>query len=118
MQDTKYDMAFMEEPSLKDKELAETEETLASAGAVDESMLSEEEKKKVEEYIKTIDISNVKLVNSYGASAQKGISGFSVSITNNVKTKEFGDIGDSLRELQIAINSTTTPEKKRLAGVV
>ena len=38
MQDTKYDMAFMEEPSLKDKELAETEETLASAGAVDESM--------------------------------------------------------------------------------
>lgn len=116
MQDTKYDMAFMEEPSLKDKELAETEETLASAGAVDESMLSEEEKKKVEEYIKTIDISNVKLVNSYGASAQKGISGFSVSITNNVKTKEFGDIGDSLRELQIAINSTTTPEKKGLLG--
>ena len=117
MQDTKYDMAFMEEPSLKDKELAETEETLASAGAVDESMLSEEEKKKVEEYIKTIDISNVKLVNSYGASAQKGISGFSVSITNNVKTKEFGDIGDSLRELQIAINSTTTPEKKGLLGL-
>lgn len=117
MQDTKYDMAFMEEPSLKDKELAETEETLASAGAVDESMLSEEEKKQVEEYIKTIDISNVKLVNSYGASAQKGISGFSVSITNNVKTKEFGDIGDSLRELQIAINSTTTPEKKGLLGL-
>ena len=117
MHDTKYDMAFMEEPSLKDKELAETEETLASAGAVDESMLSEEEKKKVEEYIKTIDISNVKLVNSYGASAQKGISGFSVSITNNVKTKEFGDIGDSLRELQIAINSTTTPEKKGLLGL-
>ena len=117
MQDTKYDMAFMEEPSLKDKELAETEETLASAGAVDESMLSEEEKKKVEEYIKTIDISNVKLVNSYGASAQKGISGFSVSITNNVKTKEFGDIGHSLRELQIAINSTTTPEKKGLLGL-
>lgn len=117
MQDTKYDMAFMEEPSLKDKELAETEETLASAGAVDESMLSEEEKKQVEEYIKTIDISNVKLVNSYGASAQRGISGFSVSITNNVKTKEFGDIGDSLRELQIAINSTTTPEKKGLLGL-
>lgn len=117
MQDTKYDMAFKEEPSLKGNEPAETEEAVVSAGAVDESMLSEEEKKQVEEYIKKIDISNVKLVNSYGASAQKGISGFSVSITNNVKTKEFGDIGDSLRELQIAINSTTTPEKKGLLGL-
>lgn len=117
MQDTKYDMAFKEEPSLKGNEPAETEEAVVSAGAVDESMLSEEEKKQVEEFIKKIDISNVKLVNSYGASAQKGISGFSVSITNNVKTKEFGDIGDSLRELQIAINSTTTPEKKGLLGL-
>ena len=117
MQDTKYDMAFKEEPSLKGNEPAETEEAVVFAGAVDESMLSEEEKKQVEEFIKKIDISNVKLVNSYGASAQKGISGFSVSITNNVKTKEFGDIGDSLRELQIAINSTTTPEKKGLLGL-
>ena len=48
----------------------------AAAGAVDESMLSEDEKKQVETFVKQIDISNVKLVNSYGASAQKGISGF------------------------------------------
>lgn len=115
--DVKYDMSFMEEPSLKDKDLVESEETSASAGAVDESMLSEDEKKQVEAFAKQIDISNVKLVNSYGASAQKGISGFSVSITKNVKTKEFGDIGDSLRELQVAINSTTTPEKKGLLGL-
>ena len=56
MQDTKYDMAFKEEPSLKGNEPAETEEAVVSAGAVDESMLSEEEKKQVEEYIKKIDI--------------------------------------------------------------
>ena len=71
----------------------------------------------METFVKQIDISNVKLVNSYGASAQKGISGFSVSITKNVKMKDFGDIGDSLRELETAIKSTTTSEKKGLLGL-
>lgn len=113
--EVKYDMSFME-PSLKENIPAE-ETKAAAAGAVDESMLSEDEKKQVETFVKQIDISNVKLVNSYGASAQKGISGFSVSITKNVKTKDFGDIGDSLRELETAIKSTTTSEKKGLLGL-
>ena len=113
--EVKYDMSFME-PSLKENMPAE-ETKAAAAGAVDESMLSEDEKKQVETFVKQIDISNVKLVNSYGASAQKGISGFSVSITKNVKTKDFGDIGDSLRELETAIKSTTTSEKKGLLGL-
>ena len=113
--EVKYDMSFME-PSLKENMPAE-ETKAAAAGAVDESMLSEDEKEQVETFVKQIDISNVKLVNSYGASAQKGISGFSVSITKNVKTKDFGDIGDSLRELETAIKSTTTSEKKGLLGL-
>ena len=113
--EVKYDMSFME-PSLKENMPAE-ETKAAAAGAVDESMLSEDEKRQVETFVKQIDISNIKLVNSYGASAQKGISGFSVSITKNVKTKDFGDIGDSLRELETAIKSTTTSEKKGLLGL-
>ena len=113
--EVKYDMSFME-PSLKENMPAE-ETKAAAAGAVDESMLSEDEKKQGETFVKQIDISNVKLVNSYGAGAQKGISGFSVSITKNVKTKDFGDIGDSLRELETAIKSTTTSEKKGLLGL-
>ena len=91
--------------------------TVAAAGSVDESMLSPEEQKQVEEFVKQIDISNVKMVNSYGSSAQKGISTFSSSITGTVKTKEFGDVGDSLRELRMAINSTIAPQKKGLLGL-
>ena len=113
--EVKYDMSFME-PSLK-KNMPAEETKAAAAGAVDESMLSEDEKRQGETFVKQIDISNIKLVNSYGASAQKGISGFSVSITKNVKTKDFGDIGDSLRELETAIKSTTTSEKKGLLGL-
>ena len=42
---------------------------------------------------------------------------FSSQITSNVKTKEFGDVGDSLRDLRDAINSTVAPQKKGLFGL-
>ena len=116
-EERKIDLSFME-PKMEGMDLTTTTGgQVQSAGAVDESMLSDEEKKQVEEFVKQIDVSNVKMVNSYGSAAQKGISTFSSSITNNVKTKEFGDVGDSLRELRVAINSTIVPEKKGLLGL-
>lgn len=102
------------EPSLS---TVQAQEQGVSAGAIDESMLSEEEKKQVEEFVKQIDITDVKMVNSYGAGAQKGIATFSSQITSTVKTKEFGNVGDSLRDLRAAINSTVTPQKKGLFGL-
>lgn len=94
----------------------ETNGTQERAGAVDESMLSEEEKKQVEAFAAQIDVTDIKMVNSYGASVQNGIASFSTSITANQKTKEFGEVGDSLSELRVAINSTNAPEKKGILG--
>lgn len=88
-----------------------------AAGAVEEAMLSEEEKKQVEEFSRQINLQDVRQVNAYGAGAQKGIAQFSMSITSNVKTKEFGDVGESLRELRSAISSTVVSEKKGLFGM-
>lgn len=88
-----------------------------SAGSTEESMLTEEEKKQIEEFVKQIDVTDVRMVNSYGSSAQKGIAAFSSSITGNVKAKEFGDVGTSLNELRAAIDSTVVPEKKGLMGL-
>lgn len=87
-----------------------------AAGAVDESMLSDEEKQQVENFVKQIDVTNIKMVNSYGANAQNSITTLSTSITSSVKTKEFGDMGQSLRDLRDAINSTVIPEKKGIFG--
>ena len=87
-----------------------------SAGSVDESMLSEEEKQQVEVFVKQINVADIKMVNSYGANAQRKISTFSTSITETVTTKEFGDVGNSLRELRAAISSTKVPEKKGILG--
>ena len=89
----------------------------AEAGSVEESMLSEEEKKQVEEFVRQIDVANVKLLNSYGTSAQKGIATFASSIARTIKTEEFGEVGDSLRELRTAINSTIAQEKKGIFGI-
>ena len=114
-EERKIDFSFME-PSLGTAEEGISDESVASAGAVDESMLSDEEKQQVDSFVKQIDVSNVKMVNSYGAGAQKGISTFSSNITGTVKTKEFGEVGDSLRELREAINSTIVPPKKGILG--
>lgn len=102
--------AFGKIASLQDDDADE------SAGSVDESMLSEEEKQQVEEFVKQIDVSDLRMVNSYGANAQRKISTFSTSITGTVKTKDFGEIGDCLKELRVAISSTTVPEKKGILG--
>lgn len=113
----KIDMSFME-PSLARQSVADTNGVApASAGAIDESMLSEAEKKQVEDFVKQINIADVKLVNSFGSGAQKGISSFSSSLTKTIKTKEFGEVGDSLRELRTAIGSTFSSEKKGLLGL-
>lgn len=93
------------------------QESNVAAGSINESMLSDEERKQVDEFCKQIDVTDVRMLNSYGSGAQKGISSFSSSITSYVKPKEFGEVGDSLRDLRTAISSTVTPEKKGVLGI-
>ena len=68
------ELPVLSQPSLG---VIEAEQSGVSAGSVDESMFSDDEKRQVEEFARQIDITDVKLVNSYGAGAQKGISTFS-----------------------------------------
>lgn len=88
------------------------EEQIFSAGAIDETMLSKEENEKVEQYAKNINITDAKQVMSYGSNAQKNISNFSVTILKKVKTRDLGEVGEALKNLTIALNSTTEPEKR------
>lgn len=88
-----------------------------NAGSIDESMLSNDEKEMVAQFANEIDISNAKQVIQYGSSAQKSISDFSVNILGKVKTSELGDVGDALKELTVALDATTEPEKKGILGI-
>ena len=88
-----------------------------TAGTIDESMLSEDEKKMVEQFASEINIENVDQVVNYGLKAQTNISDFSVAILKKVKTYDLGDVGSSLRELAVALDATTEPEKKGILGI-
>lgn len=87
------------------------------AGSIDESMLTVEEKQMVEQFASEINIADSKQVLSYGAAAQRNISDFSISVLNKVKTRDLGDVGESLKELTVALNATTEPEKKGIMGL-
>lgn len=92
-------------------------QTKYNAGSIDESMLSNDENEMVAQFANEIDISNAKQVIQYGSSAQKSISDFSVNILGKVKTSELGDVGDALKELTVALDATTEPEKKGILGI-
>ena len=88
-----------------------------SVGTIDESMLTDEERAAVEQYATEIDITNVEQIVRYGVNAQRNISDFSVSILKKVRTYDMGEVGESLRDLTIALDATVEPEKKGFFGM-
>lgn len=95
----------------------ETLPTDVAAGAIDESMLNPEEREMVNQFASEIDIANVDQIVKYGSAAQRNISDFSVSVLRKVKTLDLGEVGDSLKELTVALDATVEPEKKGIMGL-
>jgi len=80
---------------------------------MDESLLTDQEKKAVEEFSKKIDISDSNMILQYGAAAQKNVAGFSESALSSVKTKDLGDVGKSLSELVVELKGFGEDEEKK-----
>ncbi|MCR5830097.1 MAG: toxic anion resistance protein [Lachnospiraceae bacterium] len=95
---------------------ASQEERDKNAVKIDESMLTDEEKKVVADFAKQIDIKDSNQVMSYGAAAQKHIANFSESALKNVKTQDLGTIGEALSSLVVELRTMDEPEKKGLFG--
>ena len=87
------------------------------ASDLDETKLSEAERKVVEDFAQKIDITDSNMVLQYGSAAQKNVSEFSENTLQQIRTKDLGEIGDTLaglvRELQ---NFETGEEKKGITG--
>lgn len=84
---------------------------------IDESMLTEEEKKAVEEFSKKIDINDTNLVLNYGAAAQKSVASFSENALNSVRNKDLGEIGETLSNLVVEVKGFGKEEKKGVFGL-
>ena len=80
---------------------------------LDDSMLSEAEKKAVEDFAKKIDIMDSSLVLQYGAAAQKNVAGFSENALASVRTKDLGEVGQSLSKLVAELKEFGEEEEKK-----
>lgn len=106
---------FSEEPAQQN--IISQEPLKAEENVFDESSLSPEEKKMVDNFAKTIDLSKSTLILQYGAGAQKKIADFSESALNNVKTKDLGEIGEMLTGVVLELkNFDTDVEEKGFLG--
>ena len=69
------------------------------APGLDESQLTEAEKKAIDEFINKVDVTNPDHVLLFGADAQKRIADFSQTALDAVKTQETGAVGNMLVNL-------------------
>ena len=98
-------------------EIPEVEEKKIEAVEMDEKLLTEEERKAVEEFSHKIDIRDTNMILQYGAAAQKNVAGFSENALNNVRNKDLGEIGEDLSKLVVELKGFGGEEKKGLAGL-
>ena len=75
----------------------------ANAVKLDESMLTEAERKMVDEFAQKIDVTDANLVLQYGSAAQKNIASFSENALNSVRTKDLGEVGQALSALVVEL---------------
>lgn len=66
---------------------------------VEDTPLSPEEQKMVDDFAEKIDITNSQMVLQYGAASQKKLSDFSDTALSKVKTKDMGETGQLITDL-------------------
>ncbi len=78
---------------------------------LDDSSLSDEEKKMVEDFSKQIDVMDTHTVLQYGATAQSKVADFSDTALKNVRTKDIDTVGDTLLDLVSQLRNFEVDDK-------
>lgn len=94
-------------------EMPQQEEKKIEPVEMDDKLLTEEEKKAVEEFSHKIDIRDTNQVLQYGAAAQKSVASFSENALNNVRGKDMGEIGEDLSRLVVELKGFGEDEEKK-----
>lgn len=98
---------------LLSKDIVNKDNNQIEKSVFDESILSPEEKKMVNDFVNQIDLSKSNQILQYGVGAQKKISDFSETALNNVKTKDLGEIGEMLSGVVTELKSFDVEEEER-----
>lgn len=79
---------------------------------VEDTPLSPEEQKMVDDFAEKIDITNSQMVLQYGAASQKKLSDFSDTALSRVKTKDMGETGELITGLITELKGFDASEQK------
>ena len=83
----------------------------------EEAVLTPEELKMVDAFVKQIDITNTQAVMTYGVGTQKKMADFSEKTLESVKTKDLGEVGGMITSLVTELkNFDVEEEEKGLFG--
>ncbi len=83
---------------------------------LDDTNLSAEELKQVEEFSKQIDLHNSTAILQYGAGTQKKMADFSGDALESVRTKDLGEVGDMLSGVVAELRDFDAEEEKGILG--
>ena len=78
---------------------------------LDDSILSDEERRQVDEFAKQIDLHNSTAILQYGVGTQKKMADFSGNALENVKTKDLGEVGNMLSDVVTQLKGFDEEEK-------
>lgn len=102
------------EPFTEPAPIVEQKEAEVAEEAVfDESNLTKEELKMVEEFAEKIELNNSNAILQYGAGAQKKMADFSGSALENVKSKDLGEVGEMLSGVVTELKSFEVEESEK-----
>lgn len=113
-------------PTLTLEPFAETNQVIADTKnelvkeaepALDDSILTEEEKQAVAAFAEQIDLTNSSMILQYGAGTQKKMADFSEDALENVKTKDLGEVGNLLSGVVKELKNFDEEEEKGFLGI-
>lgn len=104
------------DPFQTQEEKKPTVEAQKQESALDESILTEEERKTVDAFAKQIDLTNSAMVLQYGAGTQKKMADFSESALENVRSKDLGEVGELLSGVVKELKDFDEEEEKGFFG--
>ena len=83
---------------------------------MDDSILTPEEQKMINDFAEQIDLDNSTVILQYGAGTQKKMADFSETALDKVRSKDLGEVGDLLSNVVTELKGFDAEEEKGLFG--
>ena len=107
----------VEEMMTEKQPLAEAPQAQKLKEDLNDSILSDEERRQVDEFAKQIDLHNSTAILQYGVGTQKKMADFSGNALENVRTKDLGEVGEMLSDVVTQLKGFDEEEEKGFLGL-